>query len=419
MSAVIETEIGQVHERTGCCIVGGGPAGMILSFLMARQGIDVQLLELHTDFDRDFRGDTLLPSTMECLDDLGLAHRILELPHARIDTISLMVDGDPQRIVDFRRLRTRFPYMVVLPQMHLLEFVAAEAIRFKNFKLLRGANVFELLSSNGTITGVRYRAHDGIHNVHAQIVVGADGRFSRVRRLAGLKSQSTAASLELLWFRLPRDENDSEGVLRGAAHSVMILPVRANHRNHFLILLDCAEYWQIGYVGDYTAIRSAGLSAFQDMIAHAVPAFEGRVRHLRDWRQISKLTVQPSRLEQWYRPGLLLIGDAAHVMSPLGGVGVNYAIQDAVIASKVLSQELKLGYVSNSSLAAVQRRRQWPTRCIQQLQALEQRLIIGRAMNSKDVFKLPTTLRLLLGNPIIQKLLANIIAFGFRRVRVN
>lgn len=337
-------------QTTDCCIVGGGPAGAVLALLLARQGISVVLLEAHKDFDRDFRGDTIHPSVMEIMDELGLADRLLQLDHTKVRRLTLMnPDGSVAFATEFTRLKTRYPYITIMPQVRFLEFITEEAKRYPNFQLVLGANVQELIESDGVVRGVRYRGHGGWHSVTAQLIVGADGRHSRMRQLAGFEPVGTSPPMDVVWFRLPRKSEEPEG-LNGRIG-----------RGHIVAMLDRSEEWQVAYVipkGGYQQIRAAGLEAVRQSIAEVVPEFSDRVERLQDWSQIAFLSVESNRLPRWYRPGLLLIGDAAHVMSPVGGVGINYAIQDAVVAANVLGEQLLGRHLHVWDLAEVQRQRE-------------------------------------------------------------
>ncbi len=403
-------------KRTTCCIVGGGPGGAVLALLLARKGVAVTLLEAHPDFDREFRGDTIHPSVMELMDELGLADRLLELRHTKIRSVTIQTAAGPFTPADFSRLKTRFPYITMMPQTSFLEFITEEAKRYPNFRLVMGARVRELVEEDGVIRGVRYESRDGKHEVRANLTVGADGRGSRVRRLAGFESIKTSPPMDVLWFRLPRKEDDPEGAMGRFG------------RGHIAILLDRFDYWQAGYVipkGTYPELRHAGIEALRRSFAELIPEFADRVEHLEDWRQVSLLSVESSRCPRWYRPGLLLIGDAAHVMSPVGGVGINYAIQDAVVAANVLAEPLKtsqsqLRDLNVGYLAAVQRQRELPTRFIQAVQTLIQRRILASALRSNaPSFTPPKLLRLLLRVPILRDLPARIIAFGLWPVHVR
>ena len=397
-------------EQTTCCIVGSGPAGATLALLLARKGIPVVLLEEHGDFDRDFRGDTIHPSTMQILDQLGLAERLLLLPHTKVADLPFQSGDRALALVDFRRLKTRFPYIMMLPQVRFLEFITAEAKSYPDFRLVMGARAEKLLDAGGVVQGVRYRGSDGWHEVRAMLTVAADGRFSRVRQLAGFKLVKTAPPMDVLWFRLPRRTDESD------ASSGRFVA------GHILIILNRGDYWQVGYIipkGGYQKIRAAGLDGLRQELADIVPQFAGKVDTLQEWKQIAVLSVESSRLRRWYRPGLLLIGDEAHVMSPVAGVGINYAIQDAVTAANILGEPLKAGRVHINELAKVQSAREWPTRIIQALQNAIQRGVVVNALASDKPLTIPLFLRLLPRIPLLRTIPARLIAFGPRTVRVR
>lgn len=392
-------------KQTTCCIVGGGPAGAVLALLLARQGVATTLLELHRDFDREFRGDTLHPSVMEIMERLGLAESLLELPHTQLRRIQIQTETGMVTMADFSRLRTKYPYITLLPQVKFLEFIIAEAKRYPHFQLVMGANVQELVEEDGKVCGVRYRGHGGWHEVRSPLTVGADGRFSRLRQLGGFAAVSTSPPMDILWFRVSRRSGDPEGVG---------LLARARGGRLFVII-DRLDYWQLGYVivkGSYQALRDAGIEGLRASIAELAPEFADRTDELQDWSQISMLSVKSDLLTRWYRPGLLLIGDAAHIMSPVGGVGINYAIQDAVVAANVLAAPLKGDRLRVADLAKVQRQRELPTRVIQTAQTFIQKRIIATALDGDRTLTPPTFLRL----PVLRDVPANLIGFGIRRV---
>jgi 2-polyprenyl-6-methoxyphenol hydroxylase-like FAD-dependent oxidoreductase len=409
VKATVAHEVLDVQE-VDCCVVGGGPGGAVLSLLLARSGIRVMLLEAHEDFDRDFRGDTLHPSVLELMDELGLAERLLQLRHSKIQTFAFMTPDGPVTLADFRRLNTRFPFIMMVPQVQFLEMVTKEASTFPSFQLRMGASAQELIEENGVVRGVRYHSDDGWHEVRAQLVVGADGRSSRVRRMAGIEPIKTSPPMDIIWFRLPRLESDGEGAMGRFG------------RGHIMVMLDRLDEWQIAYVilkGSLQEIREEGLEALRRSITELAPELKDRVAHLQDWKQVAVLNVESSRVPRWYKPGLLLIGDAAHVMSPVGGVGINYAIQDGVAAANLLTGPLKRGRVQVSDLEAVQRRREVPTRIIQRVQTLIQQNVIAAGLDPNVPFRLPLIVRLLLRVPVLRNIPARLIGYGFWPVHIK
>lgn len=394
------------EKTTDCCIVGGGPAGAVLALLLARRGVSVILLEAHKDFDRDFRGDTIHPSVMEIMEELGLSDRLLQLPHAKMRQIRVKTPQDTITLANFSHLKTNYPYITMLPQVKFLEFIIQEAQKYPNFQLVMGANVQELVTKNGIIQGVRYRGGGGWHEIRAILTVGADGRHSRLRQLGDFAITETSPPMDILWFRLPRQPEDGEGGMG------RFFP------GHIIAMLDRGNEWQMAYVipkGGYQQLRSQGLQALKKSIVEVVPELENRIHNLQDWSQIAFLSVESNLVKRWYRPGLLLIGDAAHVMSPVGGVGINYAIQDAVVAANVLTKSLQNHHVKISDLAKVQHQRELPTRIIQTFQTLIQKRIFAPILAEDSTFRPPLLLRL----PILRDLPAKLIAFGIFPVHVQ
>lgn len=399
-------------QQTTCCIVGGGPAGAILALLLARQHVPVTLLETHRNFDRQFRGDTIHPSVMEILDEVGLAKKLHELPHAKVYGPTVVAANGSFAPIDLRRLKSQFPYIMLLPQTAFLEFITGEASKYPHFRLLMGANVQRLIDEDGAIRGIRYRMNDGWHDVRALLTVGADGRFSQIRHLAGVQPVKTSPPMDILWFRLPclpEDPHLPSGLLASVG------------KGRILVVFKRYDYWQVGYVFPkrrYEELRAAGLEAMRRSILELEPQLAKHVEHLTDWRQFSLLSVESSRCLCWYKPGLLLIGDAAHVMSPIGGVGINYAIQDAVVAANVLTRPLQSGKLELRHLAAVQRQREWPTRFIQAAQSFMQRRILSDVLQGREEFRIPWYVRFFFRIPVVRDLPARVLAFGIKRVHV-
>lgn len=387
---------------------------MILSLVLARRGVPVTLLEMHKDFDREFRGDTIHPSTLEILDQLGLAAPLHAMRHSKISGPAIQFPEGPFQPFDLARLKTRFPYILMIPQAQFLEFLAKEAAKYPSFRLVMRANVRELVEENGAVYGVRYLgADDSWHELRAPLTVAADGRFSRIRQLAGFEPVKTSPPMDVLWFRLPKLPEDLE-VPSGLLGSI--------GRGRVLIVLDRVDYWQTGLVfpkGRYQELHAQGIAAIRHAIVETEPRLARHVESLTDWRQLALLSVESSLCPRWYKPGLLLIGDAAHVMSPVGGVGINYAIQDAVVTANLLASPLKTGRVSESDLAEVQRQREWPVRVIQRVQTLMQNGLIARAFASEGPARAPWVVRAFLRIPFLRDIPARLIAFGPRRVRLN
>ena len=394
-------------EQTTCCIVGCGPAGALLSLLLARKGLRVTLLEGHKDFDREFRGDTLHPSAMEILDEIGLADSVLQLPHTKLRQLTLQTKSDSFTMVDLSVLKTRFPYITLMPQARFLEFITEQTQKYPGFKLLMGTHAREQIMENGICRGVRYQDSNGQeHELRALLTVAADGRFSRLRKIAGLEPVKSSPPMDVLWFRLPKRPGDTLGFSGRIGQGRM------------LVILPREDHYQLGYVifkASYHALREEGMEKFHQSLSSLAPEFADRVSSLQGWGQFSVLSVESSCLKQWHKPGLLFIGDAAHVMSPVGGVGINYAIQDAVVAANVLTGPLRRGQVSLSDLAAVQKQRYFATRVIQAFQTFIQNRVIKTALNPAASFRPPALFRL----PLLRALPARLIGFGIRKVHLE
>jgi 2-polyprenyl-6-methoxyphenol hydroxylase-like FAD-dependent oxidoreductase len=410
MSSAVDEAGGHETVKTTCCVVGGGPGGMMLSLLLARAGVSVTLLEAHKDFDRDFRGDTIHPSVLEVLGQIGLAGRLHELPHSKMRDVRFTYPTGVYTMAALSRLPTQFPYVMMMPQARFLEFLAAEAQQYPHFRLIMGANVQQLLDEDGAIRGVRYRTAGGWGEVRSLFTVGADGRFSRIRKLAALEPVSQSPRMDVLWLRLPRERDDQQD---GTTIHVGC--------GYYIAVLTRMHEWQVGCIiptGSCQQLKAKGVGELQRSLAAAVPWLAGSVESLSDWRQINVLSIEANRLSRWYRPGLLLIGDAAHAMLPVGGVGINCAIGDAVEAVNVLAGPLRDGCVRDNQLATVQRRRAGITRMIQYIQTGVQKRMVNRALTATKPFGPPIAARIMPRVPGLRDWPTQLMMLGIPRVRL-
>jgi len=394
-----------------CCLVGGGPAGMICGFLLARAGIDVVVLEKHTDFLRDFRGDTIHPSTLELMYELGILEEFLRRPHQELTHIGAQVDDFTVAVADFSHLPTHCKFVGLTPQWEFLNFIAEKAKIYPRFHLRMETEVADLLIENGKVAGVRAKSQNGALEVRADLTIGADGRRSIVREKAGLEVLDLGAPIDVLWMRVSRQAGDPNQAL-GRFRAGKIL-----------VAIDRGEYWQCAYVipkGGLDAIRQGGLASFQKEIASVAPFLRERLSELKDWNDVKLLSVAVDRLRKWWRTGLLCIGDSAHAMSPIGGVGINLAIQDAVAAANILAGPLAKGAVTDERLRAVQRRREFPTRVTQGFQVFAHKRFIGPAMrHARPLTRLPLPLKLLQMFPILRRIPARLVGLGVRPEHVR
>lgn len=394
-----------------CCISGGGPAGMMLGYLLARGGVETVVLEKHADFLRDFRGDTVHPSTLELMHELGLLDDFLALPHQKLEKIAGWFGTHRVEVADFTGLNVRCPYIAFMPQWDFLNFLADRARRLPTFHLLMQTEAIGLLRDNGRVAGVRVRDAAGERDIRATLTVAADGRHSRLRDEAGLPLHDTGAAIDVLWFRVRRDrERFSDSFTHVGAGQIMVM-------------LDRGDYWQCAYVipkGAAARIRDRGIQSFRTEVASLAEELTTHVGDIGSWDDVKLLEVQVNRLEQWSLPGLLCIGDAAHAMSPVGGVGVNLAVQDAVATANLLGPKLSDGSLDDGDLELVPRRRMFPTRMTQAFQVGVQNRILDPVLSGANVeLEPPLPLRLLSKFPSLRGLAARAVGLGIRPEHVQ
>lgn len=393
------------NMSTQCCIAGGGPAGVMLGYLLARQGVDVIVLEKHADFFRDFRGDTVHPSTLQAFKEMGLLEGYLKRPFQKTETLSVVIEGESVMLADFRHLPVAAPFVAMMPQWDFLDHLADEGREMEHFHLMMSARVVRYTEEDGRVTGVEAETPDGPLRIRAGLTVAADGRGSVLRAQSGLPLKEIGAPVDVFWFRLSRKAGAATESLGRISSDGM------------LVMINRGDYWQCALPfpkGADEQIRSEGLPALRARIARMAPVLAGTVDELQDWDQVKLLSVQVNRLEKWWKEGLLFIGDAAHAMSPVGGVGVNLAVQDAIAAARILGAPLREGTLTVDDLAAVQKRREFPTKMTQSAQVLAHNMVLVPALNVKDRVRVPFLLRLFRWFPILRRLPARAVGMGLR-----
>ena len=394
-----------------CCVVGGGPAGVMAGYLLARAGVNVVVLEKHADFLRDFRGDTVHPSTLEVMYELGLLQGLLQRPHQEYPHAGARFGGIPVEIADFSHLPVHSKFIALMPQWDFLNYLTEEARRFPSFRLLMEYEATDLLQESGQIVGVKGKTPKGAFEVRAHLTIGADGRHSVIRKQAGLQVEDLGAPIDVLWMRLPKNAGDADYTLGHFKSGKM------------MVTINRGDYWQCAYVilkGVFEQIQQRGLQAFRDDIADVAPFLRDRTAALHDWKDVSLLSVRVDHLRTWWRPGLLCIGDSAHAMSPVGGIGINLAIQDAVAAANILAEPLSREGVTTKHLAAFQKRRMRPTRWTQALQVQAHKRVVEPMLKGQVTFaKLPLAVRLLNDYPMLRRIPARLIGMGLRPEHVK
>lgn len=392
-----------------CCIVGGGPAGMMLGYLLGRAGIKTAVLEKHADFFRDFRGDTVHPSTLQVMQELGLLGDFLKIPHQRLTKMQGVFGVTPVQIADLSRLKITCPFIALMPQWDFLNFLETKGADFPSLQVLKNTKAVELVRDGSRITGVVAKVPDGTLQISADLTVACDGRHSIIREQAGLKVENIGAPIDVLWFRVGKSKADSDGIFARL------------QRGQMMVTIDRDDYWQCAYViskGKIDDIKARGLDAFRDNVASLAPILRSRISDVGSWDDVKLLTVRIDRLTRWALPGLLCIGDAAHAMSPVGGVGVNLAVQDAVAAANLLFDKFGKGGPALEDLERVQQRRLFPARMTQTMQMVIQDNIINRALSGEDL-KPPLVARLITAVPWLQGLTARLLGIGVRPEHVH
>jgi 2-polyprenyl-6-methoxyphenol hydroxylase-like FAD-dependent oxidoreductase len=396
--------------RTTCCVVGGGPAGVMLGYLLARAGVEVTVLEKHRDFFRDFRGDTVHPSTMQLMKELGILGDFLAQPHQKVETVGGLYGGYAFRLGDLRTLRVDTPYIALMPQWDFLNFLSSKAKAYPEFTLLMEHEVTGLIEREGRVHGVVVQTPTGEQRIEADLVVACDGRHSLTRQQAALPLKELGVPIDVLWFRLSKTADDPvKGVLGNINYGKM------------LILIDRSDYFQAGLLirkGGFAEVQQRGLAAFRESLRQVVPELGDRVEEITDWEQVKLLTVQVNRLLKWWRPGLLCIGDAAHAMSPVFGVGINLAIQDAVAAANVLAVPMRERKSTDGLLQRVQRRRTFPTRGTQRMQVTVHKGL-QTIFRQSGPMRPPLLLRVVVHLPGLRRVLARVVGMGLRREHVR
>ena len=396
---------------TRCCIVGGGPAGMMLGYLLGRAGVDTLVLEKHADFFRDFRGDTVHPSTLQVMDELGLIDGFLKLPHQQLQKLDGKFGETSIRIADLSRLKAKYPFIAFMPQWDFLNFLRESGKRFPVLKVMMNAEVTDLIGAPDAVAGVMADTPEGPVEIRADLTIGCDGRHSIVRQRAGLAVEEIGAPMDVLWFRVGKRANETESVFARVETGKM------------MVTFDRGDYWQCAYViakGQYDAVRARGLDAFRGDVADMAPILKSGMSDVKTWDDVKLLTVAINRLKRWTRPGLLCIGDAAHAMSPVGGVGVNLAVQDAVATANLLADKLGLGCPTEDELDAVRRRRAFPVRVTQAMQVVVQNNIISAALKpGGEPLKPPLPVRVINAFPWLQGITARLVGLGVRPEHVH
>jgi 2-polyprenyl-6-methoxyphenol hydroxylase-like FAD-dependent oxidoreductase len=396
--------------KTTCCVVGGGPAGMMLGFLLARAGVAVVVLEKHRDFLRDFRGDTVHPSTLEMMHELGLLNEFLKLPHSTVREVSLQIGDDHLVVGHFDHLPVHCKFIALMPQWDFLNFLVGQARRYPGFDLRMRTEATDLILDDGRVVGVRAKTPDSEIEIRADLSVACDGRHSTLRERAGFSVERLGAPMDVMWFRISRNDDDPAEVV---AHV---------ESGRMLVMLNRNDYWQCAYViakGTADEVEHAGLDEFRNRVAEISPFLRNRLREIYNWDKVKLLTVEVDRLRRWYRAGLVCIGDAAHAMSPIGGVGINLAVQDAVAAANILTEPLRRGTVTINTLKQIQQRREFPTRVTQRVQIVMQNNIIQPALASQGKRPRAPLFLKMMQWPLLRRIPGRLLALGVRPEHVH